>query len=678
MAQTNFTVETVVGNSGGRVQVPVIVDDFNQVAGFEFQISYPFDKATFLEISETHLGLGGGGELFYDDLGGGIVDVLWLGPLTGPVTIGAGEVLFNVELEITTTESVPILVSLENLILGDELGQSIEATTTAGNVLVNYLLIDAADVIAGVNGIVDVPVTAKNFINVAGLQFDVDFDATKATFVSIEDPNNALTGFGSQNYFSPTPGKLKVLWDEPGLINTTIDDDELLFNLRFRVADKPSDPFPVSIDQLSVFDNQPKTILSAADPGSITILDFVNVSGNISNESGDVVPGVTINLLSLSDSRDTLSDAAGDFNFEVLPGKDYIIEPEKAGNIINGINVADILFIRRHLLGVNVFSSPYKIIAADVDLSNQVDVADIIVLRKVILQMQDQLSKNWRFIPSDYVFSDNANPFVDVFPENRTLINLSDAKPDQDFIAIKVGDVNDNHDVSARIASNATVKLEIPDKATIVNGEVRVPVKVVSGYADIMGWQSTFDFDPSVLSFSHIESGAIKISEFNSGTSQIAAGKLSFVYDQPDLFSDHFSQGMTLFHLVFDVTGKEGSETRISAGPSLIPLKVYKSDLRDGNMLEIAGGSVSVSGLSLDVFPNPGTIFNISFQVPENEEVQIRALDINGQVVSDESKSFEEGAHVISYDASQLKDGIYFMEAIVNNQRFTEKIIVRK
>ncbi|MBK6903903.1 MAG: hypothetical protein IPH04_14165 [Saprospirales bacterium] len=69
-------------------------------------------------------------------------------------------------------------------------------------------------------------------------------------------------------------------------------------------------------------------------------------------------------------------------------------------------------------------------------------------------------------MPQSYTFPEPANPFSAVFPESITLTNLNANLDNQNFVAIKVGDVNLSAQMSAtgeledRTAPNLWLALE--------------------------------------------------------------------------------------------------------------------------------------------------------------------------------------------------------------------------
>ena len=95
-------------------------------------------------------------------------------------------------------------------------------------------------------------------------------------------------------------------------------------------------------------------------------------------------------------------------------------------------------------MGVQPLNSPYKMIAADVNQSGTITTLDMILIRRLILGVDQAFSQtsSWRFVPADYDFPVPENPFAGGgFPE---LFSFPELKRDTivHFIGIKSGDVN--------------------------------------------------------------------------------------------------------------------------------------------------------------------------------------------------------------------------------------------
>ncbi len=171
----------------------------------------------------------------------------------------------------------------------------------------------------------------------------------------------------------------------------------------------------------------------------------ISIEGNILTEQGQPVGQVTIQV---NTNTPAITDGNGYYAFHDLPpGSDYSVLPRKDIAPLNGVTTYDLVLIRRHVLGVELLDSPYKLIAADVNKSNTVTTSDLVALQKLILHVDANFENNesWRFVDADFVFSNPMNPFETAFPEWKNFNNLS-LNSKADFIGVKIGDVNGSAD----------------------------------------------------------------------------------------------------------------------------------------------------------------------------------------------------------------------------------------
>lgn len=174
------------------------------------------------------------------------------------------------------------------------------------------------------------------------------------------------------------------------------------------------------------------------------------VSGNVATDNGDDVSLVNVFLNNITLSDSILTSLDGLYQFDNVPlGEDYTITPFKNTSPLNGVTTFDVVLITKHILGVEILDSPYKIIAADANHSGTITTLDIVHIRKLVLNISTSFPNNnsWRFIAKDYQFDNPTMPLEEDFPELVSINNLSD-NIIADFIAIKVGDVNASVDVT--------------------------------------------------------------------------------------------------------------------------------------------------------------------------------------------------------------------------------------
>ncbi len=144
-------------------------------------------------------------------------------------------------------------------------------------------------------------------------------------------------------------------------------------------------------------------------------------------------------------------------------------------------------------------------------------------------------------------------------------------------------------------------------------------------------------------------------------------------YGSLDLETFAFNGGLTMSNQ-HDYQIKFAAGYGSCSGGQWVENRKYFSctDICIGRMAEI---NISTEVDLMNLFPNPANnILNIEFRsIQENTSVQI--IDMIGQVVFDMS---EIDNNKISLDISTLSNGIYFVQAIGNNERLaTKKLVIQ-
>jgi len=170
-------------------------------------------------------------------------------------------------------------------------------------------------------------------------------------------------------------------------------------------------------------------------------------SGSITFPNGNGVANAKVKVRN-TDTDFTTTDSTGAFQFEtsLIARKNYSIQLEKEGSILSGITTLDVVKLQRHILGIEPFTSPYQLIAADVDRSGTISVSDVILLRKLVLNLETTLpNSSWIFINANYTFGNPEAPFFEVYTGDASAFPykpLSKEVAPFKIIAIKIGDVN--------------------------------------------------------------------------------------------------------------------------------------------------------------------------------------------------------------------------------------------
>ncbi|BFT94452.1 MAG: hypothetical protein MNSN_02230 [Minisyncoccus archaeiphilus] len=168
------------------------------------------------------------------------------------------------------------------------------------------------------------------------------------------------------------------------------------------------------------------------------------ISGTVKYYDG--VKAVSSATVVLSDGEEnqittTLTDSDGEYSFTGLNNQNYVVRVEKVGGV-SGVTAADQIKIGRHIVGLEYFNSIYKVIAADVNNSGSLTAADQIKIgRRIVGIDSDLISGSWKFYSFGATLN-SSNYLTDGL--SRTYSNLTVDMVDQDFVGIKMGDVNNS------------------------------------------------------------------------------------------------------------------------------------------------------------------------------------------------------------------------------------------
>lgn len=169
----------------------------------------------------------------------------------------------------------------------------------------------------------------------------------------------------------------------------------------------------------------------------------LNIEGLIVTSDNSPMNTVETNLTEGNNLSIIFSNNNGYFQHtDLVNNLNYTLSVEKDVNSANGVTISDIVQTKAHVLEIVNFQSPYQIIAADVNNSGSLSIGDVLLMKAIANNFISEFPSvpSWRFVPSDYNFPNPTNPFP--FPETRIYYNLNENFTNQNFIGIKMGDVN--------------------------------------------------------------------------------------------------------------------------------------------------------------------------------------------------------------------------------------------
>ncbi len=457
--------------------------------------------------------------------------------------------------------------------------------------------------------------------------------------------------------------------------------DELLFSFSGTTYEPT---FTYTCDNVPVFGAEMNVAIWAADGGSdldcdgqiewsernkdlcittIVVTDNNNfcgqlqsmLAGEIFTDHNDAVEKVIVNVSSPQQLFPSYTTSGnGKFEFTDLPlGQDYTITPQRNDDYKNGVSTLDLVQIQKHLLGREVFTSPYEYIAADANNSKSVSALDILELRKLVLGLYTELPNNdsWRFIDKNYVIPDPANPWL--FNENLFIQHWQGNSTNNDFIAVKIGDVNNTVKANAlqvipRGAERLIeIKAETKDEAKV--GEI---VELKLTFPEIVnGFQWTFETDG--LDYVGVSSGEIQIDDSNVGL--LGNGITTMSWNGEVLTDGKPKQNMS-FMLRWKVTTPGKIRNKIRLTSLVTPAESYTPE---GEILKVklAYSNLNAS-TDFNLYQNKPNPWNgqttIGFDLPNDGPAELTIFDVTGKVVTTVSGNYNAGYNTIVLTAKDV------------------------
>lgn len=415
-----------------------------------------------------------------------------------------------------------------------------------------------------------------------------------------------------------------------------------------------------------------------------------DVGGSIANEGGSAVSNVTINVSGNGPIISPVTtNQSGHFQFfDLSLGYDYTFTPGLDQDPLNGVTTFDLVLITRHILNIEMLNTPYKIIAADVNKSGTVTTADVVELRKMILHILPGFTKNtsWRFVDKSYIFPNPPNPFQQSFPEVYNINDLYNNQANLDFVAIKIGDVNNTAstnfapDVEERNATDY-LTLVVNEQALAANQLYKVEVRAMQ-FINLLGYQFALQFDQNALRLENIEIGDLpNLTEANFGLALLDQGIITTSWDNSK--NTLLDNNTILFTLVFRANTNVHLERLLRIAGGIMPAEAYQAQAE--NAVDILGVNLQFnSSESMDemfeLFQNTPNPFrdetSISFRLPEAGKATLKIYDLSGNVLKVISGNYQKGFNEITLNYNDLGgSGVFFYQLETSSNTATRRMI---
>ncbi len=390
---------------------------------------------------------------------------------------------------------------------------------------------------------------------------------------------------------------------------------------------------------------------------------------NIINDNIKNCSSVTCSSSCAPDS--VLTDENGAFNFcDVCATCDrFMIEPRKNDNPLNGVTTYDLVLISKHILGTEPFNTPYKIIAADANKSDEVTTFDIVTLRKLILGIDTalQYTTSWRFVDKSFLpFPDPTDPFQSLFTEISNCV--APQASTVDFIGIKVGDVNNTAMAHGRPIERPVVGLSWPNMRIAQGSIVTLPI-TYSGTESMEAVQLGLRFDPAVLQLIGPSQGDLEsYLPGNFNLLKATAGEIRTLWLPMAGEPEPVLPGTVLFYLSFKVLADvPESGLPLWLDEQLLACSAWKSDGAEYALRYTLGSkpreqaAVDPTQLQATIRPNPSSgTAALVVQATKQEKARVILLDAFGRRLAMRELMLAEGQQEIPLmEVQGLPSGVY-------------------
>ncbi|MEE9374629.1 MAG: T9SS type A sorting domain-containing protein [Saprospiraceae bacterium] len=406
--------------------------------------------------------------------------------------------------------------------------------------------------------------------------------------------------------------------------------------------------------------------------GNDSLTGAAIISGEVRTEAGDMVESAVVSMK----DENVMTSTDGTFAFGHNPtGFSYEINAVKSDNHLNGVSTLDLVLIQKHILGLETLSSPYKIIAADINSDEKVSAIDLVQLRKLILGIYDELPDNqsWRFVDATSSFDDVNHPFP--FTETVNVDFLTHNVVNEDFIAVKIGDVSGNAIANSLLASgrnNEQITLTAQDITVNVGQRVRVAISSEE-FEHMNALQFTMGL--SGLEYVGVESGSLDISENNIA---VFEGRITAAWYNVEFVSSD----ATLFTLIFNALDNTTLSNALSIGSDITKAIAYNNNNVGADVaLAFETGDGLRNGETFELFQNQPNPFNnittIGFQLAEAGTARMTVFDVTGQIVTTMQGQYSRGYNEMTLSKSNLNaSGVLYYQLESGDFTATRKMIL--
>ena len=398
------------------------------------------------------------------------------------------------------------------------------------------------------------------------------------------------------------------------------------------------------------------------------------ISGEVRTEAGQGVKDVAVVAMAQLPEypKTIMTDQTGHYEMETSIMLD--LTAKKDGDDLNGVSTLDLVMIQRHILGIQPFTSPYKLIAADANNDGKVTASDLTEIRKLVLGLTNNYPNNdsWRF-PIEAQTMDADNPFP--YTEHMMAMPVLPGQ-NLNFVAVKIGDVNGNasvhvQDPGAEARTSSGIVFTIAEREVKAGETFEVPVTAAS-FNEVMGFQYTMNLNGASLV--ELQAGKLEMNAANTG--DLGNGVVTMSYASNEAVTAGTNE--VLFTLVVKANRNMNVSEMLSLNSAVTSAESYNSDLAVGKVgLEVRAAPVA----GIELFQNEPNPFRgqttVSFMMPEAAKAKLSIYDVTGKLVTVRNIDANKGLNSEVFTKEQLGvAGVMYYTLTSGEFSATKKMIV--
>ncbi len=367
-----------------------------------------------------------------------------------------------------------------------------------------------------------------------------------------------------------------------------------------------------------------------------TPMAFIDVF--LMNNSGDVVASTTTN-------------ANGEYLFTSLPEGTYTLGAATT-TAWGGGNSTDALMMLKHFTGSNILTGLFETVG-DVSGNHKITSLDaLLTIRRFV-----GITNTFAPVP-DWAFE---HPTV-------TISYGSSVAPVVDFGALCYSDVNGSYIPGLRMAP--AVDMQVSGTLAVESNQVVIPVSAAENMT--IGSISLVLDLPQNMTVTSITGNfnSDELLSYQSGN-QLRIGWCS-------LEPLNVKSSEVVFYLHANILGSLSEETISIADESLLSDDLANTiDNARLQIPKLVGSSLS---LGLNNYPNPfSQTTQIAYTLPSQGTVTLKVYNLIGEQVTELVNASEDaGNYQVTFDASDLTQGVYLLKLEVNDQVITRMMTLNK